>query len=174
MTPVEKLLKIARNEIGYLEKATNSNLDDKTANSGYNNWNKYARDLDKTNIYNGKKNGYSWCDIFCDWCFVTAFGFDKALEITGQKTNGYGAGCTESVRYYKEKGWFFKSNPQPGDQIFFSNDGGKSFYHTGLVEKVTPDRIYTIEGNTGDPGLVRKRERVIDSDEIIAYGSWYK
>ena len=34
--------------------------------------------------------------------------------------------------------------------------------------------FYTIEGNTGDPGLVRKRERDITSDEIIAYGSWYK
>lgn len=32
MTAVERLLQTARNEIGYLEKATNSNLDDKTAN----------------------------------------------------------------------------------------------------------------------------------------------
>ena len=61
MTAVERLIRTARNEIGYLEKATNSQLDNKTANAGFNDWNKYARDLDKTNLYNGPKNGYWWC-----------------------------------------------------------------------------------------------------------------
>ena len=50
VTAVERLIRTARNEIGYLEKATNSQLDNKTANAGFNDWNKYARDLDKTNI----------------------------------------------------------------------------------------------------------------------------
>ena len=35
------LIKIAAAEIGYKEKASNSNLDDKTANAGSNNWTKY-------------------------------------------------------------------------------------------------------------------------------------
>ena len=36
------------------------------------------------------------------------------------------------------------------------------------------NKVYTIEGNTGEPGLVREKTRNINSDEIVAYGSWYK
>ena len=39
-----KLIKVALNEEGYLEKNTNSQLDSKTENAGYNNYTKYARD----------------------------------------------------------------------------------------------------------------------------------
>lgn len=68
MTPAERVIATARAEIGYIEKETNSQLDDKTANPGDSNWNKYARDLDALGIvYNGRKNGYAWCDIFTDW-----------------------------------------------------------------------------------------------------------
>ena len=75
MSAVERLLATARAEIGYLEKETNAQLDDKTANAGDNNWNKYARDLDALGIvYNFNKNGYAWCDIFTDWCFIHTFG----------------------------------------------------------------------------------------------------
>ena len=41
---IEKLLLTAQAEINYLEKKTNSQLDDKTANAGDNNFTKYARD----------------------------------------------------------------------------------------------------------------------------------
>ena len=82
MATIQDLLNLAQNEVGYLEKKTNSQLDDKTANAGYNNWTKYARDLDALgNFYNGKKNGYSWCDVFVDWCFVTTFGRDLLTVI---------------------------------------------------------------------------------------------
>jgi len=59
---VDLVLNLARSEVGYHEKASNYGLDDKTANSGGGNWNKYARDLDNLrNFYNGGKNGYAWC-----------------------------------------------------------------------------------------------------------------
>ena len=52
MTAVEKLIAVARNELGYREKRSNSSLDDKTANAGSGNWMKYARDLDSmTDFY---------------------------------------------------------------------------------------------------------------------------
>ena len=170
MTSVEKILSTARSEIGYLEKASNYNLDNKTANAGHANYTKYARDLDATNIYNGKKNGYNWCDIFVDWCFVTTFGFEMALQMTYQPTNSYGAGCTSSASYYKNNNKFFTSNPQPGDQIFFTNDGGKSFYHTGIVEKVENGRVYTIEGNTSSlAGVVSNGGAVRDKSYLLTY-----
>ena len=45
MKSIDKLLNVAKNEIGYLEKRSNIQLDSKTANAGSSNYTKYARDL---------------------------------------------------------------------------------------------------------------------------------
>ena len=50
-----KILQVALNEVGYLEKASMSQLDDKTANAGNANITKYARDLDAIGFFNGRK-----------------------------------------------------------------------------------------------------------------------
>ena len=42
---INSILNIASNEVGYLEKNSNSNLDDKTTNAGSGNYTKYWRDL---------------------------------------------------------------------------------------------------------------------------------
>ena len=44
--PVETVVSLALSQVGYKEKASNSQLDDFEANAGHNNWTKYARDLD--------------------------------------------------------------------------------------------------------------------------------
>lgn len=178
MRPVERLLATARAEIGYIEKDTNAQLDDKTANAGDGNWNKYARDLDALGVvYNGKKNGYAWCDIFTDWCFIQTFGLELGLKLLCQAKKGVGAGCSGSANYYKQKGQFHTSGPQPGDQIFFTNDGGKTMYHTGIVEKVAGGRVYTIEGNTSSAagvvengGCVRDKSYALTYSKIGGYG----
>ena len=177
MTGPERLLAVARAEIGYLEKATNAQLEDKTANAGSGNFTKYAAYLDSLGIYNFPKNGYAWCDMFVDWSFVTAFGLGTALAMTNQPMGGYGAGCTGSANYYKQAGRFFTSDPQPGDQIFFSNDGGRNMVHTGIVEKVENGRVYTIEGNTSSAagvvpngGAVRDKCYYLTNSRIAGYG----
>ena len=63
-----QLVKIAEAEIGYHEKASNSNLDSKTANSGSKNYTKYGRDLFNAGFFNGNKNGFDWCAQFPTWC----------------------------------------------------------------------------------------------------------
>lgn len=178
LTAIERLIATAKAEEGYLEKATNAQLDSKTANAGSNNWTKYARDLDNIgNIYNGKKNGYAWCDVFVDWCFIKTFGVDLAMKLLCQPYGGAGAGCTYSVQYYKQKDQFHKSNPQTGDQIFFTNDGGKTSYHTGLVIAVGNGKVYTIEGNTSSApgvvpngGCVRTKSYNLTATYICGYG----
>lgn len=178
LTAIERLIATAKAEEGYLEKATNAQLDSKTANAGSNNWTKYARDLDNIgNIYNGKKNGYAWCDVFVDWCFIKTFGVDLAMKLLCQPYGGAGAGCTYSVQYYKQKGQFHKSNPQAGDQIFFTNDGGATSYHTGLVIAVGNGKVYTIEGNTSSAsgvipngGCVRTKSYNLTATYICGYG----
>lgn len=178
LTAIERLIATAKAEEGYLEKATNAQLDSKTANAGSNNWTKYARDLDNIgNIYNGKKNGYAWCDVFVDWCFIKTFGVDLAMRLLCQPYGGAGAGCTYSVQYYKQKDQFHKSNPQAGDQIFFTNDGEKTSYHTGLVIAVGNGKVYTIEGNTSSApgvvpngGCVRTKSYNLTATYICGYG----
>lgn len=149
----EKLLATARGEIGYLEKATNAYLDDVTYNAGNKNYTKYARDLDalKT-FYNTPKQGAAWCDVFTDWCFVKTFGADIAKKMLYQPDKSLGAGCRFSAQYYKDNGAWY-TQPEAGDQIFFSDSTGK-FVHTGIVTAVTDKIVYTIEGNTSGAGGV--------------------
>lgn len=172
-----KVIAIAEAEVGYLEKKTNAKLDSKTANAGKNNWTKYARDLDKLpDFYNGKKNGYYWCDVFVDWCFYKAFGEETARKLLCQPEDSYGAGCTWSARYFKQKGQLY-SSPKPGDQIFFGNKQTHVCSHTGLVYKVSGTYVYTIEGNTStgagviaNGGGVAKKKYKLTDKSIYGYG----
>ena len=163
------VIAVAAAEIGYHEKGSNKSLEDKTANSGSANYTKYARDFDQKypNWYNGKKNGYAWCDMFVDWCFLTAFGYENALRLLCQPEKSAGAGCTYSLRYYKNKGQLHTSNPRPGDQIFFGASQD-DVSHTGIVEKVDGSKVYTIEGNTSDQ--VAQRSYALGNSRIVGYG----
>ena len=175
----QKVIDIALAEDGYLEKATNDHLDDKTANPGKNNYTKYARDLAAYPFYNGTKTGAHWCDVFVDWCFVQAYGKDAALAMTFQPTNpnsNYGAGCKWSRSYYKNKGRLFNT-PEPGDQIFFYSSDKSSISHTGLVYAVDSNKVYTIEGNTSSAsgvvangGCVRKKSYSLTYSRLAGYG----
>lgn len=150
MTDIEKVLRVALGEVGYQEKETNEGLDIPEGNPGDENFTKYAWDLDALDFYNGHKNGFAWCDVFVDWCFVTAFGEEKALEMTfqpGWHVLNRGAGCRHSRRYYKLRGRLYDA-PQPGDQVFFFAPDGETVCHTGLVYDVDDTNVYTVEGNT--------------------------
>ena len=152
---INKMLDIAKKEVGYLEKKTNSNLYNKTDNAGYKNYTKYAYEIDTKypTFYNGKKNGYDWCDIFVDWLFITAYGESAAKALLCQPVKSCGAGCGYSANYYKTKKQFH-TVPNVGDQIFFKSSQG-SIYHTGIVYKVDDTYVYTIEGNTSsESGVV--------------------
>ena len=165
------VIKVAEGEIGYKEKATNSQLDDKTANVGTNNWTKYARDIDTKypNFYNGKKNGYDWCDVFVDWCFITAYGVDNAQRLLCQPNKSLGAGCTWSYSYYKAKGQVGKV-PKLGAQIFFGKYED-DLEHTGLVVDFDNTYVWTVEGNTGaDVNEVKSKKYNRNYYNIFGYG----
>ena len=164
-----KVIAVAVDQIGYKEKASNTSLDSKTANAGSANYTKYARDFDQKypKWYNGKKNGFAWCDMFVDWCFLTAFGYEKALALLCQPERSAGAGCTYSLRYFKNKGQFHTKDPQPGDQIFFGTSLDNST-HTGIVESVDKKQVHTIEGNTGNQ--VARRNYSLTNSRILGYG----
>ena len=160
----KRLLEIAAAEIGYKEKETNSQLDNPTANAGDDNYTKYARDLHAAGYYQASKQGFAWCDMFVDWCFLKLCGGDpdKAQKIICQ-SGPYGAGCKFSAQYYQNAGRYYEDDPQPGDQIFFND-----FAHTGIVEKVVGNVVHTIEGNTSNQ--VARRTYTLGSKTIDGYG----
>lgn len=164
----KQLVTIAEAEIGYHEKASNSNLDSKTANIGRGNYTKYSRDLHKAGYYNGNKQGFDWCDQFVDWCFLQLCGNKDKAEYLECQTGNYGAGCGFSMKYYKAAGRF-DGNPKVGDQIFFkyTNDDSTAD-HTGIVVGLTATMIRTIEGNSG--GEVKRKAYRRSDQTIIGYG----
>ena len=131
---IEKLILIAKNEIGYLEKKSNSQLDSKTANAGSANFTKYWRDVLP------EWNGSYWCAVFIAWCFMKAFGLETAKKLLKHWPYVY---CPDMQRYFK-----LNANPKVGDIVIFWSSKKKEFVHTGLVTGVIGDRFYTIEGNT--------------------------
>lgn len=160
---VNKLIKIAKNEVGYLEKKSNSQLDKKTANAGSNNWTKYGQDLIKE-IGSPYSNGVSWCDMFVDWCFLKAFGKKKAKELLG----GWSAYTPTSAQYFKNMNQWYTFSPKIGDIIFFKNSS--RICHTGLVYKVDSQKVYTIEGNTsGANGLIANGGGVCKKSYLLTY-----
>lgn len=170
------VLKIAKAEIGYLEKASNSQLDNKTANAGNKNYTKYARDLANAGYYNGSKQGHAWCDVWFDWIHYIAAGKDAKLaqKVTYQ-TGPYGAGCVYSAKYYQQAGRF-DTTPQVGDQIFFKDSSG-NIVHTGIVCNVDNNYVYTIEGNTSsvngviaNGGGVFQKKYTLNYNRIAGYG----
>lgn len=164
----QKVIDIALSQVGYREKASNANLDSNTANAGSSNWTKYARDLDKIpNFYNGPKNSYAWCDIFVDWCFVTAYGREAAQFLLCQPNGSAGAGCQFSAQYFNQHGKFHRSGPQTGDQIFFGS-GWSNVWHTGLVVEVGSSTVTTVEGNSADQ--VARRVYSHGDGSIFGYG----
>lgn len=164
----QKVIDLAWSQIGYHEKETNAQLDDPAANAGDQNWTKYARDLDSMDgFYNGRKQGFAWCDVFVDWLFVQSYGRAAAQYLLCQPDNSAGAGCSFSAQYFNAAGCFHKHDPETGDQIFFGS-AWNNIWHTGPVVAVSENYVTTIEGNTSD--MVAKRTYRLKDPNIFGYG----
>ena len=153
---VDKVLKVAEAEAGYLEKSAAAYkknpkiLDEKTAGAGSDNYTKYGRDMHK--IYPSVMDFPAyWCDAFVDWCFYKAYGVCNAKKLLRGNFNDY---TVASCQLYKDKG-ALDTKPAIGDQVFFTKNGQVSgCYHTGIVYKVDNTYFYTIEGNTSVGAVV--------------------
>jgi hypothetical protein len=96
---------------------------------------------------------------------LECFGEDEALRLLCQPKHSTGAGCKFSAQFYKDKGQFHKT-PVAGDQIFFY--AGGDINHTGLVTKTDANRVYTVEGNSGD--MVKAHSYALTNKNIAGYG----
>ena len=157
---VEKMLEIARGEVGYLEKRSNAYLDDKTTNAGSNNYNKYARDIWPS------LQAQPWCELFVSWCGI------KAGE---QDAVGKFSYVPSHIQFFRNRGQYFSrgaKTPQAGDIIFFGDEA-----HVGMVEYVSGGYVHTIEGNTSggstlvaNGGGVHQKTYPLTSSYIMGYG----
>ena len=135
---LEKVIEVAKAEINYLEKKSNSQLDSKTGNAGYNNYTKYWRDVKP------EWNGSYWCACFITWVFQTALGKKRTKELLKHYPYVY---CPTLA------GLFTKySTPKVGDIVIFWKNG--AYAHTGLVIAVNGNTFTTIEGNTSGASTV--------------------
>lgn len=150
---------IASSEVGYLEKASNSNLDNFTANAGSSDYTKYGS-------WYGL-NGEPWCAIFVSWCAEQA---DIRTNII-PKT----ASSTTSMNTFKNWGNFEYSSahggnykPKVGD-IFFLGTSTSSSSHTGIVVSVSSTTITVVDGNYSNK-VSRHTYKLTDSS-LVGYGT---
>lgn len=137
----DKAKKLLDDQVGYLEKRSNSNLDSKTANAGYGNYTKYSRDVNDMGLMGCQ--GQPWCATYQFWNCAKIFGKAKALEIMG---NGF-YNCNSVKAHSRSKGTWH-STPKLGALVIFRNGA-----HIGRVIRISGNTIYTNEGNTSSGGL---------------------
>ena len=151
---IDKVIKIAENELGYLEKASNSSLENKKANAGYGNYTKYWRDILPS------FQGQPWCAAFVSWVMLQAFGKDTARKLLKHWPFTY---CPTLGSLFVQH-----TTPQRGDIVLFYRGG--VFAHTGIVTDTDNGYFTTIEGNASGTqgitpnggGVVKKRYRTSD------------
>lgn len=128
---------------GYLEKKSNAYLDDFKKNAGYNNYTKFARDVNSWGQPGCQ--GQPWCAEYKFWELVQILGITKALKIMG----GGFYNCQSVTTHAKQAGTWHLT-PKEGALVIFRNGS-----HIGSVKSFTSQRINTNEGNTSSmPGVV--------------------
>lgn len=120
----------------YLEKGTLAYLDDFQRNAGYNNYTKFARDVNSWGQPGCQ--GQPWCAVYQFWKLVKVFGLKKALQIMG----GGFYNCQSVTRHAKANGTW-KKTPKKGALIIFRNGA-----HIGSARTYDTKYVYTNEGNT--------------------------
>lgn len=148
----------------YLEKRTEEYLDDFQKNAGYNNYTKFARDVNSWGQPGCQ--GQAWCAEYQFWKIVQVKGIKKALQITG----GGFYNCQSITTHAKQAGTWH-TTPKEGALVIFRKGS-----HVGSVDYFTSQRIYTNEGNTSSAagvvangGAVRNKSYDINDPAIDGY-----
>lgn len=123
MATAERVLDIARAELGNTEAPANSNR------TKYGRW--YGLD------------SQPWCMMFVQWCFHYA----------GVSLPARTASCGTLMRAAQKAGLWVTRGFQPGDVVIYDFSGKRTTTeHTGIVERVTASGVVSIEGNTSEAG----------------------
>ena len=171
---VDEFIEVLKSEVGYIEKASNHNLDDKKANPGDANFTKYG------DWYGS--NGVYWCQQFISWCVYAACDAHRAsletgwIEVQGRwkyRKNGQyikaqwqyidGRWYVFDEEGYTITGWFKQGSEwyylNPDDAAMLSGQwlrlDGKDYYltKTGIMASncyIKSDKTYHWIDNNGE------------------------
>lgn len=102
-----------------------------------------------------------WCACFVSWC----------LNQSGYSEPKFAACQAQGIPWFRDHGQWANGNYMdiaPGDVIFFDWEGDGSADHVGIVIGTDGQRVFTVEGNSGD--ACRIRDYDLNSDVILGYG----
>lgn len=133
---------------------------------------------DIIDIYNSHKPlavGYKvkYTDDYCDTTLSAAFIKNNAVDLIG----GTECGVERHIQLFKKAGIWEQNGsvtPAPGWIITYNWDDGTQpndgfADHIGIVEKVEGNTITTIEGNTGNGGVVARKTLQVANGNIRGY-----
>ena len=109
----------------------------------------------------GFNSRVEWCACFVSWCYNQA----------GKSEPRFAACQSQGIPWFQSHGqWGDRNYPNiaPGDAIFFDWDGDGSADHVGLVIGTDGQRVYTVEGNSGDACKIKSYS--LDYGCIKGYG----
>lgn len=172
METLNDLIKLGKEQVGYLEKKSNDNLDTHTANAGYGNYTKFSRDINNVGLMGCQAQ--AWCISFQFWLDLKTFGRDKALGFWNMTEKTYcGYHCFSTYNVFNVSGKVGKT-PKLGALVIFT------YSHAGRVIDIYTKNgvqyIDCLEGNTSDTtiderngGCVAIKTRRADSSVIKGY-----
>ena len=171
MGSLNELISLARSEEGYVEKASNQNLDSKTGNKGPNNYTKYSRDVNDAGLRGCQ--GQAWCATSAFWLDLKTFGVDKALQLWSMNRSTYvGYSCFSTYNVFAVCGKVGKT-PKLGALVVFT------FSLRGRVLRIYTQNGITYfdcwEGNTSsnlndrNGGMVKIKKRRADDPTIKGF-----
>ncbi|MFR7595575.1 MAG: CHAP domain-containing protein [Acutalibacteraceae bacterium] len=109
----------------------------------------------------GFNSRVAWCACFVSWCY-NQMGLSEPRF----------AGCTSGgMAWFTSHGqWGDRNytNIAPGDAIFFDWDNSGDADHVGIVIGTDGERVYTVEGNSGDACKIKSYP--LGSSVIRGYG----
>lgn len=104
--------------------------------------------IDVRKYKNGAKNNNPWCAYFSSWLY------GRGQNSSNNNTFGYTASSQEIMRQANAKGHFAHKNsgyvPKPGDLAIWTKSSNKDQGHVGIVDEVTSNGYYVIEGNSSN------------------------
>ena len=146
MAAAERVLSIARRELGTKESPANSNR------VKYNAW-YYGREV--------SGSAYPWCMAFVQWVFAQ---MKVSLPLRT-------ASCSALMWKAQERGMWVEKDFRPGDIVIYDFTGKrKTASHCGIVEEVLPDYgVRAVEGNTSAAGSQSNGGMVCRKDRHSKY-----
>lgn len=173
---VKTILDMAKQELGYYGKISDSQLDNFTANQR----GKYTKYGAEYGSYFNQRSSFINSDWCHSWVSYLARHTGQA-DITGQHSAvPYTASCPTGFEWFRQRGrGHLRTSgytPVEGDIAYFTwsgiwkrSDGRYNSDHVGIITKVANGQVTTAEGNTNN-SMSMEKIRPINSTDFLGFG----